>query len=71
MKSSQGPKGKFGARVFLLGTDVACVTQTIKSGRGHSNRYIIDQNASSDRFVALADDRALASAVRDALGGRL
>lgn len=64
-------KGKFGARVFLLGTDVACVTQTIKSGTGHSDRYIIYQSANGDQFVDLADDHALATAVRDALAGKL
>jgi hypothetical protein len=74
MTSSQAKaKGKFGARVFLLGADVACVFQTVKSGGGYTDRYIVDQKPTGkgERFVALMDDKALANAVREALQGKL
>ena len=74
MTSSQEKrKGKFGARVFLMDTDVACVFQTVKSGRGYTDRYIVDQKPTGkgERFVDLMDDEALANAVRNALQGKL
>ena len=74
MTSSQAkPEGKFGARVFLMGTDVACVFQTVKSGREYTDRYIVDQNPTgkNKRFVDLMDDKALANALRDAIQGKL
>ena len=70
-KKPRGRRAKFGVRIYLMeGTDTACVTQTIKSGKSHSARVIIDQNASDDRWVNLRDDRDLASAVQDGLAGK-
>ena len=56
-----------------MDTDVACVFQTVKSGAGYTDRYIVDQEPTGkgERFVDLMDDKALANAVRDALHGKL
>jgi hypothetical protein len=56
-----------------MDSNVALVTQTIKSGGGYSDRYIVDQKPTGpgEQFVKLDDDAALANAVRQALHGKL
>ena len=56
-----------------MGADIACVFQTVKSGGGYTDRYIVDQKPTGkgERFVDLMDDKALANAVRGALQGQL
>jgi hypothetical protein len=60
---------KFGARVFLMDDKVLLVSQTIKRGSAQNAPYVIDQN-STERFIELSDDKAIAEAIRDALQGK-
>jgi hypothetical protein len=73
MTSAKGPRGKYGARIFLMGTDTALIVQTRKSGTGQNDPFVIDQKPDSagERFVALDDDATLAAGIRDALRGVL
>lgn len=66
-------QGKFGARIFLMDTDVVYVLQTVKRGSQQNSPYVVDKNHSGDgqRFVDSADDKAIADAVREALRGTL
>lgn len=57
---------KHGARVYGLG-DVILVKQTVL--RGSPAAYVIDEHR--ERHVDAADDAAIASAIRDAIGGLL
>lgn len=57
---------RFGARVYRVG-DRVLVKQTVL--RGTPPEYVIDEHR--ERHVAFEDDRAIASAVRQALDGQL
>jgi hypothetical protein len=60
---------KFGARVFLMDDKVLLISQTIKRGSAQNAPYVIDQG-STERFIELSDDKAIADAIRDALLGK-
>ncbi len=63
-ESSNSPK--YGARVYLLGGRLL-IKQTIL--RGIPPEYVIDEQR--ERYVPHDDDAAIASAIRDAVQGRL
>ncbi len=60
---------KFGARVYQLKGGVILVKQTVKSGAGYTDDYVVD--GQKERHVNPDDDAALAQAIRDALAGNL
>jgi len=64
---------KHGARIYPLGDEVCLVKQTIKKGADQNAPYVIDGPTDNhrERHVELADDAAIAQAVRDALAGQL
>ena len=66
-------QGKFGARIFLMDTDVAYVLQTVKRGTSQNAPYVIDQKpvGEGQKFVDITDDKSIADAIRAALHGRL
>ncbi len=66
-------QGKFGARMYLMDTDVVYVLQTVKRGSQQNSPYVVDKNPNGEgqRFVDTADDKAIADAVREALHGTL
>jgi len=68
-------QGKFGARVFLMDTEVVYVRQTVKRGAAENAPYVIDKEAVGEgegqKFVNIADDKGIAGAIRAALNGRL
>ncbi|MCX6011206.1 MAG: hypothetical protein NT134_02960 [Chloroflexi bacterium] len=68
-------QGKFGARVFLMDTEVIYVRQTVKRGTAENAPYVIDKKAMGERegqkFVDITDDKSIADAIRAALNGRL
>ena len=66
-------QGKFGARIFLMDTNVVYVLQTVKRGTSQNARYVIDQKAVGDgqKFIDFTDDKGIADAIRAALQGRL
>jgi hypothetical protein len=68
-------QGKFGARVFLMDTEVVYVRQTVKKGAAENAPYVIDKKAEGEgegqKFVDITDDKSIANAIRAALNGRL
>lgn len=64
-----GASPKHGARVFPLADGKALVKQTVKRGANTNDEYVIDGHR--ERHVDLADDAAVAAAIREALAGRL
>ena len=66
-------KGKYGARVYLMDSEMVLVVQTIKRGTASNAPYVIDQRPTSgkERFIDLSDDKGIADAIRDALSGSL
>ncbi len=66
-------QGKFGARIFLMDTNVVCVMQTVKRGTRQNAPYVIDQKPVGDgqKFIDVTDDKGIADAIRAALHGRL
>ena len=66
-------RGKFGARVFLMDTNVAYILQTVKRGTQQNDRYVVDKKPVGDgqKFVDVANDKGIADAIRAALYGRL
>ncbi|MCK4362345.1 MAG: hypothetical protein KAW13_03585 [Dehalococcoidia bacterium] len=66
-------RGKFGARLYLMDTNMVLVVQTVKRGTAENAPYVIDQRPTSgkERFVSVTDDKGIADAIRDALEGRL
>jgi len=65
-------KGKFGARAYLMDSEMVLVVQTIKRGKASNAPYVIDQKpiGGKERFIEL-DDKGIADAIRDALSGSL
>jgi len=66
-------QGRFGARIFLMDTDVVYVRQTVKRGTRQNAPYVIDQKPMGEgqKFVDVTDDKGIADAIRAALHGRL
>ena len=64
---------KYGARVYPLDDKICLVKQTVKKGNDQNAPYVIDGTTDNqnERHVELADDAALAQAVRDALAGNI
>lgn len=59
-------QSKYGARVYKVG-DAILVKQTVL--RGSPPEYVVD--GQKERHAREGDDAAIASAVRDAINGRL
>lgn len=68
-------RGGFGARVYLMDTDMVYVCQTVKRGAGENAPYVIDQKPTGRdhgrKFVEITDDKGMAEAIRAALHGSL
>jgi len=66
-------QGKFGARVYLMDSEMVLVVQTVKRGKASNAPYVIDQRPTSgkERFIELSDNKGIADAIRDALSGSL
>ena len=64
---------KYGARVYLKGTGIVLVKQTIRSRDDVVDTYRIHGSAGDhrERHVALTDNAGIAQAIRDALAGKL
>lgn len=60
---------KYGARLYKMDEGTLLVKQTVKSGGGHTDPYVVDEDR--EEYVDLNDDRAIARAVRRALNGEL
>ena len=60
---------KYGARVFKVSNDTLLIKQTVKRGRGQNDPYVIDEQ--KEKHVNLGDDAQIASAIRDAMEGKL
>ena len=60
---------KYGARVFKVLNDTLLIKQTVKRGRGQNDPYVIDEQ--NEKHVNLGDDAQIASAIRDAMEGKL
>lgn len=60
---------RYGARVFLIEPGVAVIKQTVR----REGRFVVDWAGGDqhEEFVDLADDRAVARALRRAIAGRL
>ena len=63
---SDGKLPKYGARVYLVGRTIL-VKQTVL--RGKPPEYVVDEQR--ERHVKANDDGAIASAIREAVAGRL
>jgi len=60
---------KYGARVFKVSENTLLIKQTVKSGGGQNDPYVINEHR--EKHVNLSDDSAIAAAIRDAIEGRL
>ncbi len=60
---------RYGARVYFQNGDTLLIKQTVKSGEGHTDEYIVDQDR--EEHVALDDDRAIPQAIRRAVRGQM
>lgn len=67
VKNNDEPK--YGVRVFKVSEATLLIKQTIKSGKGKTDEYVID--GQKERHVKIDDDSAIADAVRDGVAGRL
>ena len=59
----------YGARVYKINEQTILVKQTIKNGDEQNAPYVVD--GQRELHVDIADDKAIANAVRDAIHGRL
>ena len=69
MTNDKNANPKYGVRVFKISADRLLIKQTIKSGSGPNDRYVID--GQKERHVKVNDDSAIADAVRDGVSGKL
>ena len=60
---------KYGARIFLVGKRTLLVRQTIKKGRGFTDKYVSDGFCES--HVSIENDAEIANAIRKAMAGGL
>ncbi|MGA9048274.1 MAG: hypothetical protein WB588_04700 [Dehalococcoidia bacterium] len=64
-------KGSFGARVYLMDGRKILIYQTHKSGAAQNERYIVYPRTQQGAFVDISNDKAIASAVRAAVNGKM
>ena len=69
MTKSKNVKQKYGVRIFKMDEYTLLIKQTVKSGSGPTDEYIIDGH--KERHVEIDDDSGIADAVRDGVNGRL
>jgi len=69
MAKSKNVKRKYGVRVFKMDKYTLLIKQTVKSGSGTTDEYIID--GQKERYVEINDDSGIADAVRDGVTGQL
>lgn len=73
MEKSPKHGARYGARVYAYSDGVALIKQTIKSGPGYTDDYVVDTRGGDqhEKHVYLSDDKAVAEAIRKALEGLL
>ena len=63
--------GPFGARVYLMDNKKLLVYQTFKRGIDQNAPYVVHPKTQRGTFINIADDEAIANAIRAAVNGKL